>query len=166
MKKIALSGKRGCGKFALVDDNLYHDLNKRNWYISVNAYATTSIKRVNVYMHRLITNAKKGDIVDHINRDELDNRKENLRIVTQSENTRNSKISKKNKSGHKGVSLQVMKKEDGKKYTYWQAQISIDGRNQTIGLYKDKLEAANAYIEKSKELGLKVGEVIRKEIKK
>ena len=42
------------------------------------------------YLHRIIMNAKKGDVIDHINHDTLDNRRENLRIVTHSENKRNS----------------------------------------------------------------------------
>lgn len=43
------------------------------------------------YLHRIIANAKPGQIVDHINRDTYDNRRCNLRIATRSENAINNK---------------------------------------------------------------------------
>lgn len=42
------------------------------------------------YLHRVLMNAKKGQIVDHINHNTLDNKRENLRIVTFAENRKNS----------------------------------------------------------------------------
>ena len=54
-------------------------------------------------MHRLVTNAPKGKIVDHINRNSLDNRLDNLRVCDQSVNIMNRELLKSNKSGHKGV---------------------------------------------------------------
>ena len=54
-----------------------------------------------VYLHRILIGAKKGEIVDHINRNKLDNRIENLRIVTQSQNNLNRKVS--NPLGFAGI---------------------------------------------------------------
>lgn len=50
-------------------------------------YIMTSDRK---YLHRIITNAQKGQVVDHINHDTLDNRRENLRVVIHAENRRNS----------------------------------------------------------------------------
>jgi hypothetical protein len=56
------------------------------------------------YLARLIVGAKKGDVVDHINGNTLDNRKENLRVTTQSRNGLNRRgPNKNNKSGALGV---------------------------------------------------------------
>ena len=52
------------------------------------------LKRINgtlKYVHRLVIGAKPGDIVDHINGDKSDNRVENLRIVSKSQNNRNQR---------------------------------------------------------------------------
>ena len=55
-------------------------------------------------LHRYISGAKNGDVVDHINGDTLDNRSSNLRICTYNENAINKKENyANNKSGHRGV---------------------------------------------------------------
>ena len=56
-----------------------------------------------IKMHRLILGLIKGEIADHINRDETDNRKLNLRHCSHSENMRNRDVPCRNKTGHKGV---------------------------------------------------------------
>jgi hypothetical protein len=54
-------------------------------------------------MHRQIMGAKEGQEIDHINGNGLDNRRENLRIVTRSQNLANRPAFKSSKSGYKGV---------------------------------------------------------------
>lgn len=63
-----------------------------------------------VLMHRVILGAKKGQIVDHINGDGLDNRRENLRFVTHGQNMQNRRgATKRSKTGIRGVFFEVRK---------------------------------------------------------
>lgn len=76
--------------------------------------------------------------LDHVNGKPGDNRIENLREATTSQNAANKRISSKNKSGRKGVSLCPQTQK-------WFVQIRVNGRNMALGRY-DKLEdAAAAY---------------------
>tara|TARA_Y100001973_G_scaffold79010_1_gene116069 strand:- start:954 stop:1565 length:612 start_codon:yes stop_codon:yes gene_type:complete len=65
-------------------------------------------------MHRVIMDPPKGMDIDHINGDTLDNRKENLRICTRSQNAQNKKLRRDSASGYKGVHEQ--KKPSKRKY--------------------------------------------------
>jgi len=85
-----------------------------------------------------------GD-TDHINRNRSDNRIENLREVTRSENNVNSKIRKNNTSGYRGVSWSERDK-------HYHAYINKDGRRINIGYFRDSKEAAIAYDEKAKDI--------------
>ena len=109
-------------------------------------YATIWHNGKNHLLHRVIMNAKKGEIVDHINRNTLDNRKINLRICTQSNNCANS-VSCIKSSKYKGVS--VCKHTKKKKY---KAQITKDKKTRTIGRFYTEKEAAKAYDIVAKEL--------------
>lgn len=81
-----------------------------------------------IRMHRLIVEAKPGDIVDHINGNGLDNRRTNLRIVSHAENCQN-RIGPRsdNKSGANGVYL------DSK--IGWRAYITTDGKRKWLGVF-------------------------------
>lgn len=88
-------------------------------------------------MHRFIMNAGKGVVVDHINGDEQDNRKENLRICSQRENCENSKERINNISGQKGVCWDSTHKN-------WIAYIKIKKCNRRLGYYNDINKATRA----------------------
>ena len=82
-------------KTVLIDDDKLNIFNSRVWYISDTGYAVWRGKDVDgknktLRLHRLIIEAKPGEIVDHINRNKLDNRLSNLRICSQKENTHNT----------------------------------------------------------------------------
>lgn len=142
MKKIPLKGKHGEGKFALVDAEDFEELNKYTWLASERGYALRRTnqgdKPMTMLMHRQVIGAEKGQVVDHINRDKLDNRRSNLRIVTQAQNTMNRSGDKTNISGFKGVYWQKNRQN-------WQARISKDYVRVHIGTFDDPEEAARAY---------------------
>lgn len=85
-----------------------------------------------------------GDI-DHINENKSDNRIANLRQANRSQNMFNRGKNKNNTSGFKGVAFC---KDTGR----WRAQMSIYGKSVNIGRFDTKEDAANAYLEKAKEL--------------
>lgn len=82
----------------------------------------------NITIHRLVMNCPDNMIVDHINHNRLDNRKENLRICTKQQNTFNSSKRVTNTSGHTGVDF-----NGGK----WRARIKVNGEDITLGLYQN-----------------------------
>ncbi len=81
--------------------------------------------------HRLITNAQNGQIVDHINRDTFDNRKQNLRFVDWSVSNFNKKIAK---NGVQGIRWD-------KNARKWRAEIGKDGKRIYIGNFNTREEA-------------------------
>lgn len=89
-------------------------VNKYKWYLSRKGYARRNKKNgddnPHQYMHRMIISAEQGQITDHINRQRLDNRRTNLRIVTPSQNRLNSSQEFSNLTGHKNISWVKHKK--------------------------------------------------------
>lgn len=131
-------------KSTIVDDDVYEWASKLKWCFN-NNYAVRSSNRIHgkqfqIYLHKEIMNAPKGIQVDHINGDKLDNRKENLRLCTIQENSRNYSLPRHNTSGYKGISWL-------KRINKWQAQISINNKIVYIGVYFNKEDAAKAYNE-------------------
>ena len=93
--------------------------------------------------HRLawlyMTGKWPENFVDHINRDSSDNRWNNLREATYTENNRNRSIGKDNTSGYKGVSFH-------KGTNKYRAEIKINGKNKHLGYYDDPYIAHTAYM--------------------
>jgi hypothetical protein len=128
---------------ALVDAEDYEDIASFKWYLGSRGYALRSY-RDNTgrsraeFMHRRLMGLTQGDgfQTDHINRDKLDNRRRNLRIVTQSENEQN-KVGTKACSGVRGVHWRA---DRGK----WWVRLVVDGRQILGGHYDTVEEAAEA----------------------
>lgn len=131
-KVITVTRRNGDIYEILVDKDL--DIPAR-LYISGkegNLYAAFAMGGKNNYLHRWVTNAPRGSVVDHINGDTFDNRKENLRVCTQQQNTANT-------IKHKGY------KKSGCKNKPYQAQINAHGQYRYLGMYETKEEAQQAY---------------------
>ena len=97
-------------------------------------YSGTKDGLNNKRLHRIIMDDPDGEFIDHINRDPLDNRRDNLRIVTQQENNMNLSMRKTNKSGIAGVYWY-------KNRNKWVAEIRYKYKKIHLG-YFDNLEAA------------------------
>src|ERR1044072_5764222 len=87
---------------SLISDKDFERVKKHSWCKHINGGQCT-INNHRVLLHRFIMGAKKGEIVDHINGNVLDNRRENLRIVDRSTNAHNWHKSRNPKSGFRGV---------------------------------------------------------------
>lgn len=134
------------GYEAIVDDEDYDSLVTYKWYCASykrGNYAITWADGQHILMHRMITRAPRGLVVDHINSNGLDNRKSNLRICTNAQNIQHSKKQSNNSSGYRGVYWY-------KKYGKWRARIGVNGKRIGIGYYDNKNEAALAYNEAAK----------------
>ena len=77
-------------------------------------------------------------VIDHINRDALDNTIANLRVASCSQNAMNRAITIRNTSGYKGVSWDKLTKK-------WHARIERNRRSYHLGFYENILDAAAAY---------------------
>jgi len=135
MKTIKLSPEK-YNKEVIVDDEDYDFLIKFNWNYG-GSYARRKRNGKMIYMHRIIMNAPKEFEVDHINGNMLDNRKENLRICTRSQNHMNRDYPI-GKSGARGVTIC---KKTGK----FIASIRHDGVKVNIGTFNTVNEASIAY---------------------
>ena len=95
-------------------------LRKYCWSASTIGYGVTRVNRTLKYWHQLFLNYEAGLVADHINNKKFDNRSENLRVVTYSQNSRNMSKRSDNTSGKQGVSRYTDKKSGEH---YWRVYI-------------------------------------------
>lgn len=136
-KEILLSQ----GAVTIVDEEDYERLMRRNWYLSDYGYAVAHRKdksRSPIRMAREIMNCSVGMEVDHINRDKLDNRKVNLRVVSKKQNVWNTGPRVTSHTGVKGVGWH---KRIGK----YHARVNHDGKMYHFGYFDSVHEAAHVY---------------------
>jgi len=144
-----------CKKYAIVDPCNYPELSKYVWFAdskngrySVIRFNETNNGLFRLNMHRQImfganpnlqdSRADSKLIVDHKNRNALDNRRCNLRLATGTQNARNRSKDKRASSKYKGVSWRRQQRK-------WIAQISVNRKKIYLGYFDDELEAAKAY---------------------
>lgn len=125
------------GKVTLVDTMDYSMLIKYKWMFH-GGYARRVEKGQTVHLHRFIMRCPYDLEVDHINRNKLDNRRANLRIVTRQQNMCNKSSYKESSSIYKGVTWH-------KKDKIWHAQIRFNNRIHYLGSYEEEVIAAYAY---------------------
>jgi hypothetical protein len=135
------------GKFTVVNGEDYEYLRHLSWSIGGDVkngypYARSAAEGRTIRMHRVIMEEafqkvlKADELVDHINHDTLDNRRENLRVVSRRQNSQNIKT--KTTSKYQGVSWDNTAKK-------WRVRIRINGTRRNVGLFTDELEASKAY---------------------
>lgn len=130
----------------LIDEEDLHTFNSYAWYVTSGGYLATKnktglVKQTILYFHRHILGIKDRSIsIDHINQNKLDNRKENLRLCSVSQNTINQKkiLKTKSTSIYKGVSW-------SKKGSKWIAAIALNNKSIYLLSCADQHACAYAY---------------------
>lgn len=127
----------------MVDDEDYDDLKKYKWHEDFHGYAVraTFIRGVRggVKMHRSVLVAQKGQIIDHADRNKMNNQKSNLRFCSFSQNNHNRDKIKGARNRYVGVHLVTKRKDQ------WKVRICINGEYRQVGRFSSEIEAAKEY---------------------
>lgn len=129
------------GNHFVTDADLFEKIKKYYWRRNERGYIYTTIKvngkNKSLLLHRLIIEAKENEIIDHIDRNKLNNRLSNLRKVNYQESNRNNVKRKDNTSGYTGIYWEPKKK-------LWRAYLYINGKRKSLGRHKSKENAIKA----------------------
>ena len=113
-----------------------------NWFVNSRGYVVRTKPR-RARLHRVIMQRvigrrlRRWELVDHINRNQLDNTRDNLRLATHSQNQANRGPAKNRR--YKGVYPSQAEKKG------WVAKITVDGRQKYLGTFPTPEKAARAY---------------------
>ena len=139
-------------KVTLVDDEDYNYLNQFKWYAhkSGHTYYAVRSNHINnkcehILMHRILLNAGKNMVVDHLDGDGLNNCKQNIRLVT-------VRINNQNRSYHRNgklVGVLFLPKYTKRPY---QSTIKINNKIKILGYYSTPEEAHNRYLQEANKL--------------
>jgi len=146
---IYLYNRRGeCIAQAKIDSSDYGRVKNYKWCLSKRkekpvCVKTTLARGIQLKLHHLFINPKAGFVVDHIDQDILNNRRENLRLATQSQSIHNRIRS--SKSGYTGVDWSRNNKK-------WRAKISQNGKQKLLGYFNSAKEAHEVYKIEAKRL--------------
>lgn len=141
MKEIPLSQ----GYVAMVDDEDYEALSAFKWSANIShgknhdsVYAVRAVhhkrKSTMIQMHRVITGAEPGELVDHRDTNGINNQRKNLRICNHSQNFQNAR-KRKSRFQHKGVHFRAAMRKP------WEARVG----GKTVGWFREECDAALAY---------------------
>ncbi len=137
MKLVYIRG----GFVAKVSDEDFAFVSRFSWSKNKSGYAERSVCYKKLLMHQMLVDCKRGFFVDHIDGDRLNNTMENLRIVTPTQNQRNSRPRRGKK--YKGIA----KTSGG-----WAAKINFNRNPIHLGTFFTEEAAARAYDRKAHEL--------------
>lgn len=131
------------GKVAIVDDEDFAMVSQFKWNAGCTADGVWYAKRripgnKSMKMHRFILGAQSGELVDHIDGDELNNTRANIRIATPRQNMHNRKSTQGSSTPFKGV---FWERKSGR----FRVQIKANGECLYLGLFEDVIDAALAY---------------------
>jgi len=144
MSQIILHNKqKEITGYCQVSEEDYEHLNQYKWYINGNGYVQSHFNKKTWSIHRYIfieilkKEITKSNIIDHINNNKLNNSRENLRIATFSENTRNKKKRENTSSKYIGVSF-------NKNSKIWETRLKFDNK-ELLASYKNEEDAGYQY---------------------
>lgn len=132
-----------------VDSDRNFLLKQHSFSDNGSGYAVARVNGEKQYIHHLVLPKKEGFVVDHINGNKYDNRRQNLRLITQRENAINAKTSKNNKSGQTGVFFDT-------RINKWLARISPNGKSIHLGSFETIEEATQVRKKAEKEYGFDI----------
>jgi len=134
------------GQYAIVDPEDFERLHQFEWHCTSYGYACRKVPKKfrksnerHAYMHKELCPVPEGMVVDHVNRNKLDNRKANLRPATKQQNAWNGTFRRRTgKPRYGGIKWDKALKK-------WRVRLDINGRAESFGCYADEVEAAQAY---------------------
>ena len=135
------------GKYAIVSLEDYERLNKHKWHALISHRTFYAVRTENykaIYMHNHIMQPESGKVIDHIDRNGLNNGRYNLRLASRSQNCYNRKKKAGSQSKYKGVSYVKGRKK-------WRVCINHNGKRIHLGYFDDEIDAVKAYDEAAKE---------------
>lgn len=137
MREIKLTNSN---QVATVDACDFDLVSAYEWRLETNGYVVSGNPRHGnyIFLHSVLITAPPNFVVDHRDRQPLNNQRSNLRVASKSQNAANSKQRVDNKSGYRGVSFYL---RDSK----WKAQIKVDGKVIFLGYFLEATDAAEAY---------------------
>lgn len=129
----------------LFDKDDFDIVYSKSWRISSEGYAVYYDSRALKSMHRLFLGEEcpDGYVIDHINRNRLDNTRENLRVCTYAQNSQNA-YHKPGRSGYNGVHYNKKKK-------LWDAYIFVNTKRINLGFFDTKQQAIKARLQAEKD---------------
>ena len=134
-KDVALISSSNTDDVIVVDKDKWDKLKQYTWHVNAQGYAATNINgKIKLMHHLIIPNVPNGYERDHINRNRLDNRMDNLRVVTKQENLKNRRFNKHTPYECGNICWYEPSKE-------WLVYAKENNKIINIGLFKNKDDA-------------------------